>query len=652
MRLLSLLFLICTVCSPLLAQEAGDNIFRNDIVHEIRIDFTTTDFYTTLEKNYIDNYGMDIPYMMVSVSIDGTEIDSVGTRIKGFTSYEAQSKKKPFKLDFNEFVKGQEFDGLRKLNLNNGYGDPAMQRDAYSYHLLRMMGVPAPRTSYAKLYLNDEYWGVYLLVEQVDKQFIKDNFGYSKGNLFKNVGWSSLEWEGDDVKEYQENFELKTNKKKADWSGFVRLVNIINNTSDAEFKDSISAVFNVDRFLRVMAVDVFSGNWDSYLDNARNWYMYEDTKTGLFHWIPWDYNLAMGGVFPDSSSYTTDFFDFSLKNPAEGKILVNRLLKVPAFQTRYYEHFCHLLNEVVTDENTSKFIGANRQLLDDIFKQEPKAIYSYEVFSEDIGESDKGLIKALEKQRDRRVKELADLYTCPVNTDITGQSITINELVASNDSTSNVSDSVGDFDDWIELYNNTSSPIDLSNAYLSDNKEKLNMWKFPDNTIIKANDYLIVWADKDEEQEGLHASFKLSKKGESVFLTNANQSIIDSVTYTELETNMAYARVPNGTGNFKKQASTFGKNNQTTTSVPKVIASKINMYPNPTSGLVTIDFEKSDQYEIYAYALDGQKVKAWRHDSSSKRQILDVSDLVRGPYMLRIISRTTSAVQMQKLIKL
>ena len=98
--------------------------------------------------------------------------------------------------------------------------------------------------------------------------------------------------------------------------------------------------------------------------------------------------------------------------------------------------------------------------------------------------------------------------------------------MADNDNTSE--DPQGDYDDWVELFNRTDSPIDLTGMSLSDKVDNPTKWQFPDGTEIAANGYLIVWCDEDhddeEATEGLHSNFKLSKSGETVLLvdTDAN----------------------------------------------------------------------------------------------------------------------------------
>jgi hypothetical protein len=137
--------------------------------------------------------------------------------------------------------------------------------------------------------------------------------------------------------------------------------------------------------------------------------------------------------------------------------------------------------------------------------------------------------------------------------------IVINEFLADNGST--IADQDGEYDDWIELYNNTGQDISLTGVLLSDDYAEPYTWSFPD-TIIAANDYLIVWADKDDEQEGLHADLKLSKSGEEIILSNPDTTLIDSIQFGQQFTDTTFGRYPNGTGDFQFMPPTFGAENQ------------------------------------------------------------------------------------------
>lgn len=139
--------------------------------------------------------------------------------------------------------------------------------------------------------------------------------------------------------------------------------------------------------------------------------------------------------------------------------------------------------------------------------------------------------------------------------------VVINELMPVN--TVTITDEYGEYDDWIELYNLTSSTIDISGYFLTDNKKELSKWAFPKGTSISGKGYLIVWTDADSTQWGLHTNFKLSSSGEDVILSRPDAVIIDKVTFPAHSVETSYSKSPNGTGNFIWKKPTFNKSNDT-----------------------------------------------------------------------------------------
>ena len=181
MKKLSYFILTCFISTNLFAQS-GKSLLNDSVLHEIRVEINIPDWFETLESDFKGNLNKPESYpeiyRMCNVTIDGEKLDSVGFREKGnySNSINNASKKKPFKLSFDEF-KDQKYNGLKKINLNNGTDDPSFVREALVFKLMRDEGLPACRTSYAKLYINDEYWGLYILIENVDKTFLKDQYG-------------------------------------------------------------------------------------------------------------------------------------------------------------------------------------------------------------------------------------------------------------------------------------------------------------------------------------------------------------------------------------------------------------------------------------------------------------------------------------------
>lgn len=174
--------------------------------------------------------------------------------------------------------------------------------------------------------------------------------------------------------------------------------------------------------------------------------------------------------------------------------------------------------------------------------------------------------------------------------------LVINEFMASNQTA--FADQNGEFDDWIEIHNPGSSPVSMLDVFLTDNLNMPNKWAFPD-TFIAAGGYLIIWADENGTQPGLHANFKLSATGERVGLFNLNGTPIDTLTYGPQGNNISYGRYPNGSGPFGVMPHTPGAFNVPFLSVetlPQGSLQTWKLYPNPSAtGRVWLEVQCSDQ---------------------------------------------------------
>lgn len=129
--------------------------------------------------------------------------------------------------------------------------------------------------------------------------------------------------------------------------------------------------------------------------------------------------------------------------------------------------------------------------------------------------------------------------------------LAINEVMASNARTK--ADPQGQYDDWIEIYNFGSTPLDVGGMYLTDDLNNPTQWQIPagdpDLTTIAPGGYLLIWADGDTEAQGLHASFKLSSNGEQIGLFDADgATLIDSLVFPKLPPDVSYGCWPDGGG--------------------------------------------------------------------------------------------------------
>ena len=144
--------------------------FDQDAVHEIHLRFPNADWYEVLQANY-SGVEADNPYFPASLEWGSYNFENVGVRLKGNSSYNIQGRKKPFRIKLNEFVKGQKIENMASFSLSNAWNDPSFVREKAYYELAAALGLKAPRSNFAALYINDEYWGLYVLTEVVNGDF-------------------------------------------------------------------------------------------------------------------------------------------------------------------------------------------------------------------------------------------------------------------------------------------------------------------------------------------------------------------------------------------------------------------------------------------------------------------------------------------------
>lgn len=195
-------------------------------------------------------------------------------------------------------------------------------------------------------------------------------------------------------------------------------------------------------------------------------------------------------------------------------------------------------------------------------------------------------------------------------------SVVINEFMADNGTTR--TDQDGEYDDWIELYNPTASPISLKWSHLSDKVTKPGKWTLPD-TSIAAGGFLVVWADEDTTQVGLHANFALSKSGEAVILADSALTIIDSITFSAQVTDTTLGRCPDGTGSFIKLNPSFAAQNHCSSSCCEGTTGNVN-----ANGIVDL----ADLSALVSYLTGGGYVLPCSDEANvNGGGIVDLADL-------------------------
>ena len=367
---------------PQPVKQGYDYVWDNDTLPEVHLSVSTSEWNRLL--TLYDANAYTTQYVMASLSFvkDGetTVIDSVGLRLKGNTSrrrpegrYGEMHRRDNtdwhhahFGVNLRKYVDddAHTIQDVRKLHLKWFKDDPMYVREMFCFELFRRAGVwTAVRDNYCRLWIHVEgdsreaYYGVYGLVEPIDKRYLKDRkaqFGASDGYLWKcrnaaaglNNPGGDIWWDDDSDDRHAYTLQTQTAEFDNARLQLVDFMNKLNSLNDNEFYTWIQQVTDVDLLLKTYAVNVAVGMWDDYWNNANNYYIYFNGK-GLddykFFFIPYDYDNTLGtslrcGAQDDAGRQSP------LNWGNDDNRLIARILKFNDFKAKYITYLKELVD--------------------------------------------------------------------------------------------------------------------------------------------------------------------------------------------------------------------------------------------------------------------------------------------------------------------
>lgn len=331
-------------------------------------------------QDILDN-PLDEEYHETAITFNGVTLDSVAIRTKGGSSLSSvansSSDRYSFKVDINEYVSGQKFFGLKKFTLQNSFNDPSYMREVIAYELMDEMGVPTPEHAYVNFYVNGELFGLYLMVEAVDGEFVEKHFANSNGDLYKPDGTGSdLLWLGDDIQSYTD-INLQTNEDTTDNGAFINFVESLDNGE--------TSAIDIDTLLRYMSVSTSLSNLDSYHGPlAHNYYIYDDD--GVFSILPWDFNESFGTFNMDCNS--VDVRELYIDEPVSGALSERPLIaNVFAEQSNldvYHSYLTQLINGSLSSDTFNARVNEIADLIREHVQNDPTSFYGSTYFEQNL----------------------------------------------------------------------------------------------------------------------------------------------------------------------------------------------------------------------------------------------------------------------------
>jgi hypothetical protein len=337
-------FFIC-LCLKINAQNP---LYAEDKVNAIYIEMPA-DSLIYMFDNLVNERYMKAKFVFTDGVFRDT-IAEVGIRLRGNTSLVAQ--KKSFKISFNEYTQGGRYQGVKKLNLRGSHVDPSLIREKLFYEVWRDFGMPERRAGFVKVYINNEYRGVYTNIEELDKEWLERTFPEKEGNFYKCLWPADLAYIDNNQNSYKSimhddddrAYDLVTNETTDDYADFVNFVKVLNNINGS-FAANIEQVLNVNSVLKAFAIDIATGNWDDYFYNKNNFYLYHNLTTGKFEFITYDADNTLGIDWVNRDWATRDCLNW--QRNSQPRPLATKLLAVPAYKQQFVRYLDSLVTYIV-----------------------------------------------------------------------------------------------------------------------------------------------------------------------------------------------------------------------------------------------------------------------------------------------------------------
>jgi spore coat protein CotH len=259
-------------------------------------------------------------YVRAAVTVGHERFKEVGVRLKGQGSFRPLEDRPSLALKFDEFVEDQKFCGLTKIMLNNAYQDRSYLSEYICTSLYRDAGVPVGRVTFATVELNERDLGFYVLIEAMNKVFLRQHFRNPNGPLYEAY-----------AKDIDRTLDQDSGQP-SDQSDVKRLLAAAQSPVEARIA-ALEQVLDVDNFLSSLAVCMLIAQHDSYALNHNNYRIYREPDSRRFTMIP----HGIDGSFTQNT--------ISLVPPPR-HILTRAVVESPEGLARYKERVATLYTNV------------------------------------------------------------------------------------------------------------------------------------------------------------------------------------------------------------------------------------------------------------------------------------------------------------------
>lgn len=424
------------------------------------------------------------------------------------------------------------------VRLHPMYSDFFLLRNALGLGMFEAVGADAPAGSYAHLEVNDEFWGVFLDVEEVNDDFLARRGLDTGGNLYEAIAGrlSTFPAPGDYAAAYR-----KINNLESSYGDLIHLIESTNNVEDDAFGPAMHQLVNVRQVLDYYAATILIGNTAF---SADNYYLYHDPAADRWMIYPKDASNTFGiGTILGGDGWATP-----INLGVEGvlpehvfasNVVITRLMAVDAFR----DHVADRLEEWIATIFNSTIMGPAidvvfNHIKEDVYRDVRKLGWE----KNDLFNAGPGVMKQFVALRGPFL-----LNEIPGFAPRTGPYASVNEVMAVNDG--GVLDEFGESEPWIEIYHAGAGELELGGMYLTSDVDMPLQWRIPAGLTIGAGGHVLFWADGSTAQGATHAAITLNAGGGTVALfASDGTTLIDVFEYGPQAPGASTGRYPDGKG--------------------------------------------------------------------------------------------------------
>jgi spore coat protein CotH len=367
--------------------QSVDEFFDPGTLQELRLTINSRDL-----RQLREHYGNDT-YFTADLQWRDIRVRNAGVRSRGGAS--RNGIKLGLRVDLNRYVGGQKFLGLKSFVLKNLWQDGSFMHERLAMAFFARMGQPASRESFCRLYINNEFQGLYSIVESVDNDYLSRTLGENNGYLYSYQLQDPFrgEYLGDDLAPYKTRFEPQNHEKEGDAKLYGPIhdwLRQVNEPDDAVWRERVEEHIDLSQFVTQAAIESYLAEDDGLLgaNGMNNFFLYRMADSKRHRFIVWDKDGAF--LVPD----------YSIFQRTDDNVIFRRAFAFPDLRELYFQVLEAAARSADEDGWLEAEVVRAAEQVAATVEEDTRKPFSTEAFYESVE-----VMKQFARQRSRLVRE-------------------------------------------------------------------------------------------------------------------------------------------------------------------------------------------------------------------------------------------------------